>query len=197
MSAKPQTNHTSSPSNQAVTLQLAEISAQGSIPGNGLKSSRSSPDKNDPWADNIHVSNYHEDPTVIEKLVHHNKLLSEADKFIDFVYHVDNQARQKVRSDKLELAAMNNSGVALKNSQKYAELKLSIEEHEAEIELKDLTQHTKSTQPTTLKHYEYACIGTESCLKQRTIPKYFLKVLKQIRDGLEKGKVESQITKRD
>jgi hypothetical protein len=60
---------------------------------------------------------------------------------------------------------MNNSGVALKDSLKYAELKLSIEEHDAEIELRDLTQQTKSTQPTTLKHYEYACIGTDSCLK--------------------------------
>ena len=86
---------------------------------------------------------------------------------------------------------MNNSGVALKNSQKYADLKLSIEEYEAEVELRELTQQTKSTQPTTLKHYEHACIGTDSCLKQRNIPKHFLKVLKQIRDGLEGGKTHS------
>ena len=92
---------------------------------------------------------------------------------------------------------MNNSGVALKNSQKYADLKLSIEEYEAEVELRDLTQQTKSTQPTTMKHYEYACIGTDSCLKQRTIPKYFLKTLKQIRESLESDKTKSQLTKRD
>jgi hypothetical protein len=66
---------------------------------------------------------------------------------------------------------MNNSGMALKNSKRYAQLKAAIEDHEAEKESRDLTLLSKSTQPTLIKHYEYSCIGTDSCLKQRTIPK--------------------------
>lgn len=48
-----------------------------------------------------------------------------------------------------------------------------------------------------LKHYEYACIGTDSCLKQRAIPKHFLKVLKQIRDLQNGSKTENQVNHRD
>jgi len=54
-----------------------------------MQSGRSGQDKNDPWADNIHVSKFNEDPTVIDRLSSHNKMLSEADKFIDFIHHID------------------------------------------------------------------------------------------------------------
>jgi hypothetical protein len=43
---------------------------------------------------------YHEDPTVIERLETHNRMLEEADKFIDFISHVDKQARLALRSNK-------------------------------------------------------------------------------------------------
>ena len=39
-----------------------------------------------------------------------------------------------------EIDSMNNSGAALKNSQRYADLKFSVEEYENEIEQRDLTQ---------------------------------------------------------
>jgi hypothetical protein len=75
---------------------------------------------------------------------------------------------------------MNNSGAALKNSQRYADLKFSVEEYENEIEQRDLTSSAKTTQPVNLKHFEHSCIGTESCYKQKTIPKFYVEVLKQI-----------------
>ncbi len=74
-----------SPSNKAVTQQLAEIGNHGSVSGRGALSARSNPDKNDVWADNIHMSKHHEDPTIPDRLLAHNKMLSEADKFIDFI----------------------------------------------------------------------------------------------------------------
>lgn len=90
MSAKVASNQVSSPTNKAVTQQLAEISAQGMLPGNGMNSARSHSKKDDPWADNIHIAEYHEDPTIIERLKEHNIILADSDKFIDFVQHMEN-----------------------------------------------------------------------------------------------------------
>ncbi len=39
-----------------------------------------------------------------------------------------------------------------------------------------------------MKHFDYSCIGTESCYKQKTIPKYFVQVLKQISDNIQAEK---------
>ncbi len=83
-----------------------------------------------------------------------------------------------------EIESMNNSGAAQKNSQRYADLKFSVEEYENVIEQRDLTSSAKTTQPVNLKHYEHSCIGTESCYKQKTIPKFYVEVLKQINTRL-------------
>lgn len=50
--------------------------------------------KNDLWAENIHLRKVHEDPSVPVRLAQHNKTIDEANKFIDFVHHTENQRRQ-------------------------------------------------------------------------------------------------------
>ena len=72
-------------------------------------------DKNDPWADNIHFAKTHEDPTVFERLKNHNKILSESDKFIDYIHHIDSQIKSNYKCNTQELDSMNNSGVNLRD----------------------------------------------------------------------------------
>jgi hypothetical protein len=62
-------------------------------------------------------------------------------------------------------------------------MKLQVEEQEAELELRDYNPYLKSSMPTTLKHHEYSCIGTETCFKQKAIPKLFLDTLKQMQNN--------------
>ena len=46
--------------------------------------------KNDIWADNIHLRAKHEDPSIKERLIHHQQLLNESDKYVDYIKHVEN-----------------------------------------------------------------------------------------------------------
>ena len=66
-------------------------------------------------------------------------MLAEADKFIDFIKHVDKQNKTTVKASIQELDSMNTSGVELQNQQRYTDLKSRIEEHEAEVDLRDLS----------------------------------------------------------
>jgi hypothetical protein len=52
--------------------------------------------KRDVWTENIHMrQSSDEDPSIIERLAQHRKMLSDSDKYIDFVHHVEkaNQAK--------------------------------------------------------------------------------------------------------
>jgi hypothetical protein len=56
-------------------------------------------------------------------------------------------------------------------------MKYKVEEEEAELESRDYNPYIKSAMPLILKHYEYSCIGTETCFKQKAIPKLFVETL--------------------
>ena len=62
----------------------------------------------------------HEDPTVAKKLDYHQKLLTDSDKFVNYVYHVDNARRQKYQGNLKELRLLDASGVT--SSQQYADV---------------------------------------------------------------------------
>ena len=47
--------------------------------------------KNDIWADNIHLRQKHEDPSIKDRLTHHQQLLNDSDKYVDYIKHVENQ----------------------------------------------------------------------------------------------------------
>ncbi len=47
--------------------------------------------KDDIWTNNIHLAKRHDDSAFTIKLQEHHKFLSENDKFIDFIMHVENQ----------------------------------------------------------------------------------------------------------
>ena len=66
----------------------------------------------------------HEDPSVTRRLQHHQKLLSESDKFINYVYHVDNAKNQKYESNLKEIRLLEASGVT--SSQQYADVEFQI-----------------------------------------------------------------------
>lgn len=66
-----------------------------------------------------------------------------------------------------------------------ADLKLNVEEEEAELEARDLRNHCKTTTSINIKHYEYGCIGTQASYKQKTIPKLFVENLKVLQAATE------------
>lgn len=59
--------------------------------------------------------------------------------------------------------------------------------------MRDISYQIKTTQPSKIRHYEYACIGSDSCLKQKNIEKLFVKVLKYQKDLMEQEKAGKNI----
>jgi hypothetical protein len=46
--------------------------------------------RDDIWADNIHILVKHDNPNTTQTLNNHNRQFEQADKFIDYVNHVEN-----------------------------------------------------------------------------------------------------------
>ena len=123
----------------------------------------------------------HEDPTVAKKLDYHQKLLTDSDKFVNYVYHVDNARRQKYQGNLKELRLLDASGVT--SSQQYADVEFQIGEYEEEQELRDLNLMAKTSQPISIKHYNFSCIGTNSCNRQKFIHVNYVNVLQEIAES--------------
>ena len=62
-----------------------------------------------------------------------------------------------------EIQIINATGTTLKESTRFQELKFSVEDQEADLELRDLSQFCKTAIPVNIRHSDYACIGSESC----------------------------------
>lgn len=99
------------------------------------------------------------------------------DKFINYVWHCDNQKRQLYDTTYKEVEMLKASGATQKNSSKFAELAFNLSDLESELELRDFTNQAKSAMPK-LEHGEFSCVGTDSCLRQKMIPKLFVDTLK-------------------
>lgn len=69
--------------------------------------------------------------------VHHKLLISDSDKFVDYIQHVENQKKAAFKANLSEIQMLNASGTALKST-RYADLKFIVEEQEAETESRDL-----------------------------------------------------------
>lgn len=54
------------------------------------------------------------------------------------------------------------------------ELRFAASEYEEELEARDFAVPAKSTQTVNIKHLSYACIGTDTTHKQRSIKKLFI-----------------------
>ena len=147
--------------------------------------------KKDPWQENIHTARFHEDPDIPGRLNEHNRLLDEADKFVEYVRHVDNQRHHAYQRNQAELTLMNASGVT--ESSTYKDIQFGIGEYEEELEQRDITTFAKSTQPVNMSHFKYACIGTTTCQKQRMIPKLFIEALKEIQESQPKSQAEQDM----
>lgn len=75
----------------------------------------------DPLSDNIHMrSTNDEDPTVVDRLKKHHAMLKAADKYLDFVRHVETEARGKYERDLHEIQMMDASGIT--NTASYADI---------------------------------------------------------------------------
>jgi hypothetical protein len=57
------------------------------------------------------------------------------------------------------------------------ELRFAASEYEEELEARDFSVPAKCTQTVNIKHLSYACIGTETAHKQRSIKKLFINAL--------------------
>lgn len=49
--------------------------------------------KSDPFAENIHYSKKHEDPSIAVTLQQHNENINDFDKFVEYVYQVENSKK--------------------------------------------------------------------------------------------------------
>ena len=66
--------------------------------------------KEDIWATNIHLIKTHDDAAITIRLQDHHKFLSENDKFVDFIKHVENQKQQTFKDNLTELKVLGSSG---------------------------------------------------------------------------------------
>jgi hypothetical protein len=64
-----------------------------------------------------------------------------------------------------EIESLNASGTNLNYGTRYGKLKNKVNELESEKESLDFRSQSKSVVSVTIKHSDYACIGTESCFK--------------------------------
>lgn len=79
---------------------------------------------------------------------------------------------------------MTQSGAALTQVGKFQELKYQVDDNEAEWEQRDFSIFCKSAIVIEAqgkpKHNEFACIGTQTCNKQKNVPKLFVENLKAL-----------------
>ena len=66
-------------------------------------------------------------------------MISQDDKFIDFVWHCDNQKRQLYIDTLKEVEMLKASGANTKNSSQYATLSFNLSDLETEYESRDMT----------------------------------------------------------
>ena len=72
----------------------------------------SSKQKDDVWLENIHMrSAGEEDPEVVARLKEHHVMLKDADKYLDYVHHVETANRTRYERNLAELQMMDASGV--------------------------------------------------------------------------------------
>ena len=69
---------------------------QSKVRNSGLKTKTA-----DLWADNIHLTNDHLDPDEPLILERHNKMLSNHDKFVEYIRHIEN-AKHQVLHNQIE-----------------------------------------------------------------------------------------------
>ena len=75
--------------------------------------------------------------------------------------------------------ALDNAGQ--RSNKRFAELNYVITEYEEEEEQRDFTRVSKITAPV-LKHSDFSCIGSSTCMKQKNIRKLFPATLKQCKE---------------
>lgn len=78
-----------------------------------------------------------------------------------------------------EIEMLMTSGASLKNSSRYQDLQFNVADQETELEQRDLTNQCKSVVPA-FRHFDFACIGSETCHKQKIIPKLFVDSLQTL-----------------
>jgi hypothetical protein len=80
--------------------------------GRGNRDPDASKQKDDVWLENIHMRTAgEEDPEVVSRLKNHHMLLKEADKYLDYVHHVETANRTRYERNLAELQMMDASGV--------------------------------------------------------------------------------------
>lgn len=135
------------------------------------------------WADNVHLRKPSEgDTNQNRRILANYKQICADDKFIDFVHHVENQKRLTFMSSMKEIALKQAAGQNRQNPD-LINMMFLVADQEAELESRDMTNHSKSAVPK-LDHAEFACVGSESCLRQRMIPKLFVDSLAMQKGGL-------------
>lgn len=89
--------------------------------------------KDDVWLENIHMrSNCEEEPDVVSRLKDHHMMLKDADKYLDYVHHVETANRTRYERNLAELQMMDASGVT--QTSEYAQIQFDISEYEEELE---------------------------------------------------------------
>ena len=166
----------------------------------GHGSSQSDTGKFGGWKDNIHLTEHHDDPLDKHRLIEHSKLLNEHDKFIDFINHVESKfhfSQSRVCSLQLVFLCLHidskqqrrerqlNEIISIgatsgKPQSSYLDLNFAASEWEEELEQRDFREQAKYTQSNT-NHSQFACIGSESCFKQKAIRKLFVHVLQDLK----------------
>ncbi len=145
----------------------------------GRGTANTEPPQRDAWTENVHMRTAaDEEPQTVATLRGHRAALEACDKYIDYVHHVERANFSKYERNLEEIKLMNASGVT--NSAQYQDTKFAIAEFEEELEQRDLTPFAKTTQSTNVNHAEVACIGTQTCAKQKLGPKLYPDALKQI-----------------
>ena len=100
----------------------------------------------DPWQENMHMSNATSETTDGLKLAMHGRLVGPHDKFVEYIRHIESKLhdiysisfifldakRLKVKSQIEEMMALDNAG--MRTNQRFIELSYMVNEYEEEEE---------------------------------------------------------------